>query len=410
MKELRYISTSFSSNNTFEKINDEFVKATISIMSCDQIANGTKFTKESVEKASSTLNYAPVIGFFNGDDFEGHSIEYIVTDTEVKQIVKTVPFGVVIKDTQRWEKIHKPNGEVEDYFMADCYLWGRYEEAIKKVKENKCNQSMEVICNSGKFNEEDGYFEVKDFSFSGLCILGENVTPAFNLAKIRTSENFSKIEVSTVYQEMLYSLNTYLNAEDYDGGGSEMDKSKEFNEELNETEEDFKKKRCAEEEDEEFKKKKCAEDEEEDEFKRKKCENEEDYQSKYEEVNNELISLKAKYSDLQAEYEDLKDRYTALESEVAELRDFALEENVFSKFEVLKNVEGYEAIYNARYDLSEEDLVLRLKALAYDNGIVVGKKSNRKEKEIKKFSLDVNNPKNNKGKVTEWDTLNLNKK
>ena len=98
LKELRYISTSFSSNNTFEKINDEFVKATISIMSCDQIANGTKFTKESVERASSTLNYAPVIGFFNGDDFEGHSIEYIVTDTEVKQIVKTVPFGVVIKE------------------------------------------------------------------------------------------------------------------------------------------------------------------------------------------------------------------------------------------------------------------------------------------------------------------------
>ena len=394
MKELRYISTSFSSNNTFEKINDEFVKATISIMSCDQIANGTKFTKESVERASSTLNYAPVIGFFNGDDFEGHSIEYIVTDTEVKQIVKTVPFGVVIKDTQRWEKIHKPNGEVEDYFMADCYLWGRYEEAIKKVKENKCNQSMEVICNSGKFNEEDGYFEVKDFSFSGLCILGENVTPAFNLAKIRTSENFSKIEVSTVYQEMLYSLNTYLNAENYDGGGSEMDEPKEFNEELNETEEDFKKKRCAEEEDE---------------FKKKRCSEEEDYQAKYEEVNSELISLKAKYSDLQAEYEDLKTKYTALESEVAELRDFALEENVFSKFEVLKNVEGYEDIYNARFELSEEDLVLRLKALAYDNGIIMNKKSNRREKEIKKFSLDVNNQKN-KGKVTEWDTLNLNKK
>ena len=42
--------------------------------------------------------------------------------------------------------------------------------------------------------------------------------------------------------------------------------------------------------------------------------------------------------------------------------------------------------------------------------ITVGKKTNRREKEIKKFSLDVNNPKNNKGKVTEWDTLNLNKK
>ena len=168
------------------------------------------------------------------------------------------------------------------------------------------------------------------------------------------------------------------------------------------------KKKCTDEEEDEFKKKKCVEDED-DEFKRKKCENEEDYQAKYEEVNSELISLKAKYSDLQAEYEDLKTKYTALESEVAELRDFALEENVFSKFEVLKNVEGYEEIYNARFELSEEDLILRLKALAYDNGIIMNKKNNRREKEIKKFSLDVNNQKN-RGKVTEWDTLNLNKK
>ena len=76
---------------------------------------------------------------------------------------------------------------------------------------------------------------------------------------------------------------------------------------------------------------------------------------------------------------------------------------------MLKNVEGYEEIYNARFELSEEDLILRLKALAYDNGIIMNKKSNRKEKEIKKFSLDVNNQKS-KGKVTEWDTLNLNKK
>ena len=76
---------------------------------------------------------------------------------------------------------------------------------------------------------------------------------------------------------------------------------------------------------------------------------------------------------------------------------------------MLKNVEGYEDIYNARFELSEEDLVLRLKALAYDNGIIMNKKNNRREKEIKKFSLDVNNQKN-KGKVTEWDTLNLNKK
>ena len=64
----KYISTTFSN---LERVNDEFVKCTVSVNSYDQIANGTKFRKEAIEKALPTLNYCPVIGFFDGD-FNGH--------------------------------------------------------------------------------------------------------------------------------------------------------------------------------------------------------------------------------------------------------------------------------------------------------------------------------------------------
>ena len=410
LKDLKYITTSFSSNNKFEKVNDEFVKVTISVMSCDQIANGTKFTKEAVTNALDTLNYAPLIGYFNGDDFEGHGIEYVISDSEFKCTVKTIPFGVVVKDSQRWEKVQKQNGEYEDYLVVDAYMWSRYEEATSKVKENKCNQSMEVICNAGTYKEE-GYFEVTDFSFSGLCILGENVAPAFNLAKVRTSESFDKDEFTSIFEEMTEALKAFLEAEGDDFakcGDDDEDKKKKC--EDDEDEEDYKKKkRCEDDDDDEDEDddEDNDEDEDEDVKKKRKC-SEEEYEA-------EIVSLKAQYSDLLAEHESLKEKYSSLENEVVELREYKatkenelkeseLEDEVFSKFESLRGIEGYEEIYNLRFELSKEDLTMRLKALAYDNGVVVGKKEPKKfskDKAKKPLALDVKKDRN----PSEWDTL-----
>ena len=412
LKDLKYITTSFSSNNKFEKVNDEFVKVTISVMSCDQIANGTKFTKEAVTNALDTLNYAPLIGYFNGDDFEGHGIEYVISDSEFKCTVKTIPFGVVVKDSQRWEKVQKQNGEYEDYLVVDAYMWSRYEEATSKVKENKCNQSMEVICNAGTYKEE-GYFEVTDFSFSGLCILGENVAPAFNLAKVRTSESFDKDEFTSIFEEMTEALKAFLEAEEDDfakcGDDDEDKKKKCEDDEDDEDEKDYKKKkRCEDDEDDEDEDDEEDEDEDEDEDGKKKKKCSEEYEA-------EIVSLKAQYSDLLAEHESLKEKYSSLENEVVELREYKatkenelkeaeLEDEVFSKFESLRGIEGYEEIYNLRFELSKEDLTMRLKALAYDNGVVVGKKEPKKfskDKAKKPLALDVKKDRN----PSEWDTL-----
>ena len=211
----QYISTTFSN---LERVNDEFVKCTVSVNSYDQIANGTKFRKEAIEKALPTLNYCPVIGFFDGD-FNGHGIEYKITDEGIEEAVKTVPFGVVIKDSYRWEKLMKDNGEYEDYVVVDCYLWGRYKDAIEIVKNNSCNQSMEVNINSAEYT--DNYYDITDFTYSALCILGETTTPAFNLAKIRTSDKFSKDSFKECYSEMTEALDKFLN---FEQGGDNVKK------------------------------------------------------------------------------------------------------------------------------------------------------------------------------------------
>ena len=433
----------------YEIVNPEFARVKVYVCYDGKNRNNSYIEKDVLQKMSNTIYGIPMVAEYDEDNncFKGHGGKLEISDEGIEFIQTTVPYGFVDPKTPIfYEEVVELDGITKhNYLCCYAYLWyKRYpevESVLRNQENKKIGQSMEINVTSYDI-DEDGCCIIKDGYFSALAMLG--VEPCFESACV--TSKFSK-ESDSIWEEMILSFKKYSKN---DKGGSIVDKEYE-NEELDvteedfkkkkcadeeeefkkkkceneedveEDEEDFKKKRCAEEEDDEFKKKKCTDEEEDefkkkkcaededDEFKRKKCENEEDYQAKYEEVNSELISLKAKYSDLQAEYEDLKTKYTALESEVAELRDFALEENVFSKFEVLKNVEGYEAIYNARFELSEEDLILRLKALAYDNGIIMNKKSNRKEKEIKKFSLDVNNQKN-RGKVTEWDTLNLNKK
>ena len=377
----------------YEIVNPEFARVKVYVCYDGKNRNNSYIDKDVLQKMSNTIYGIPMVAEYDEDNncFKGHGGKLEISDEGIEFIQTTVPYGFVDPKTPVfYEEVVELDGITKhNYLCCYAYLWyKRYpevESVLRNQENKKIGQSMEINVTSYDI-DEDGCCIIKDGYFSALAMLG--VEPCFESACV--TSKFSK-ESDSIWEEMILSFKKYSKN---DKGGSIVDKEYE-NEELDETEEDFKKKKCAEDED--------------DEFKRKKCENEEDYQAKYEEVNSELISLKAKYSDLQAEYEDLKTKYTALENEVAELRDFALEENVFSKFEVLKNVEGYEDIYNARFELSEEDLVLRLKALAYDNGIIMNKKNNRREKEIKKFSLDVNNQKS-KGKVTEWDTLNLNKK
>lgn len=218
------------STKNFEKVNSEFTKCSISIMGYDEIANGTKFSKENILKACPTLNYVPVIGYWNekDEDFSDHGIEYIITDNGIEENIKTTPFGVVIKDSSRFEPIIMDNGEETEYLFADCYLWNRNEKAINKVKEGKCNQSMEISIND--YTERNNYIDITDFEFSALCILGENVAPAFNNARIKQIGKYSKDDFKAIYSEMISKFEEAMKGGNIVGVCSKC--GKEENEEL----------------------------------------------------------------------------------------------------------------------------------------------------------------------------------
>lgn len=361
MKDKKYLNVTY---NNFEQVNEEFVKCTISVLSCSQVANGTKFNKDGVERAKESLNYAPVIGYFKGDDFADHGIRLEIEDEEIKEVVKTVPFGVCIKDSSRWENIQKPNGEYEEYLVVDAYLWNRYNDAISVVKENKCNQSMEIVVQSGEYAE--GWYNINDFSFSALCILGEDVQPAFNLAKIRTSDKFSTDELKDSYKEMLDKLACALT-------NSESVSNEPVIEEPI-IEEPIKEEPIVEEPVIE--------------------EPIVDYEEKYNEVVKELEELKVSYVDLQTLHEEQT-------KELEELRLFKQQiehdnhvhevDKALAPYSELEEVEGYAELVKDKYEADLEELIKDIKIFCFDNNIVLGKKKEKKSTKENKIKIPVIN-------------------
>ena len=443
----------------YEIVNPEFARVKVYVCYAGKNRNMSSIDEQVLEKMSQSIYGVPMVAEYDKEHncFKGHGGKVEITDEGIDFVETTVPYGFVDPKTPVfYEEVTELDGITKhNYLCCYAYLWyKRYpevESVLKNQDNKKIGQSMEIQVDSYEI-DEDGYCVIKDGYFSALAMLG--VEPCFESASV--TSKFSKDE-SDIWEEMINSFKKFSAEDEAEDDEEEFKKKKKCSEdedEDSEQEEDFKKKkRCSEDEedseDEEFKKKrkcaedeedeeededeeeykkkkKCSEDEDDEEFKKKKkCaedeEDEEDEEFKKkkkcssEEYEAKISELMEEYSTLSSEYYALIGKYNALESEVLELRaykeekeheakEIELEEEVFSKFEDLKQIEGYKDIYDARFELSKEDLTIRLKALAFDNGIVIGKKETKKFSKQSKKSLVVE-PKQKNRVPSEWDTL-----
>ena len=424
----------------YEIVNPEFARVKVYVCYAGRNRNKSSIDERVLEKMSQSIYGVPMVAEYDKEHncFKGHGGKIEITDEGIDFVETTVPYGFVDPKTPVfYEEVTELDGITKhNYLCCYAYLWyKRYpevESVLKNQDNKKIGQSMEIQVDSYEI-DEDGYCVIKDGYFSALAMLG--VEPCFESASV--TSKFSKDE-SDIWEEMINSFKKF-SAEDEAEDDEEFKKKKKCSEDEDkdsEQEEDFKKKkRCSEDEedsehddneDEEFKKrKKCSEDEdnedEEDFKKKKKCSEDEDEEFKKkkkcssEEYEARISEIMEEYSTLSSEYHALIGKYNALESEVLELRaykeekeheakEIELEEEVFSKFEDLKQIEGYKDIYDARFELSKEDLTIRLKALAFDNGIVIGKKETKKFSKQSKKSLVVE-PKQKNRVPSEWDSL-----
>lgn len=389
-KDKRHINTyrySIPQENK-QTVNKTFVRGTIYILDCVQIANKTKFSRNYVDKARYGLDYLPVIGYYIDGDFQDHAIDYYFDEEgNLKEEVLTIPYGTVIAGTSRWEKVAMKNGEIRDVLAVDCYFWKeRNPEAINRLMQNENAQSMEITIDS--YENKDGYIEVKDFNFSALCILGNGTTPAFSNGKVRVDSKYSKTDQFKIeYEEMLQALDNYIQ----EGGIEQMAKTKKTGADdensvlegaptsvvENDTTkaDDNKEEEVVAEENtnvevesaNESNTDEGAEDGEGEgeEFackpkkKKQNMENEENFEEKFNSLTTEYATVKAEKAELEA-------NYNALMEEVLQLREYKLgkekaererqEAEIFSKFEDIATEETFVELKKNSANYSLEDL------------------------------------------------------
>jgi hypothetical protein len=204
-----------------EKINPLFSKAKIKVLYTGINRNQTHFSKSAVESALPSIFNIPIVGEYleSKENFGGHGGKIEITDQGIEWIQTTKPYGVVPESASTyWENVTESDGTINEYLVIDgAYLWtGRYDE-LEDLLNQSYGQSMEIEVQDGDFAVIDGVktFDIKDFVFSALCILGVDkegeghVEPCFENASISAyslnKEDFKK-QFNQMIAELKFSL------------------------------------------------------------------------------------------------------------------------------------------------------------------------------------------------------------
>ena len=242
--------------SSFEKLNENFLKAKCYVLSLGKNANKSHFSKENVDRAYPSLAYTPVIGHLMVDDngvyhLGGHDYHLDMNDLKLKS--QCVPFGVAVpSESPVYEDVTEENGNVSTYLTCEVIIWiGRYPELADAFYSDSVftNQSMEIFySNSAPLKDDPTYTDIIDFSFDALCMLQKsdddkfNVTPCFPSASIvPITYSIDKNEFSSLMGELKEELSLYFskNNSDEKGGKVNLDEKLEILQKFNKTVEDL---------------------------------------------------------------------------------------------------------------------------------------------------------------------------
>ena len=192
------------------EINPLMSSCEIKVLYVGENRNQSYITKEVATEMAKTLRGAPIVGYYKEEqeDFRDHGEKMVWDGDGIKFECQTKPYGFVAPDARVWFQKFKETddfgNEVErEYLMTTGYLWtGQFEEAKLAVEEGR-PQSMELdeetLDGHWSTNSKTGmeFFIINDAIFSKLCILGEDVEPCFEGARItapEVSKQFTKMD------------------------------------------------------------------------------------------------------------------------------------------------------------------------------------------------------------------------
>lgn len=400
--------------SNYEVLNDTVSRVKVYIQYAGKNRNYSYFTKEAIENALPTIYGVPVVGEYKEgiDNFGGHGGELVINDEGISYNETTKPYGFVPMDKEladvRWEKVEDEFGNSKEYLVANAFLWRRRYPELDIVFEKDSNQSMEILIEDGEFMD-DGYFDIQEFVYDALCILGRdeenlenNTEPCFEDAKVVSysleKEEF-KSEFSKMYDEIKCSLATSKNQEvaiNYKGKEFGMDNlekdnvveqetvEQEFNSENVEVELEVESTEAVKEEVNAESFEESEENVTEEVFEEEVAVEESDSET-VEAVDYESLydELKVKHDEVLKDFELLKQEHGKIETELnsykAKERQEA-ENEIFAKYEeTLAGNAEYDSLKEKSSEFSLEELKKELALIYVESTVTFSKKETKKD-------------------------------
>ena len=213
-KMIRFESKIKISPDSVRKLNEQFALADIFVCYDGDNRNLSSIKKELIEEKFYSMYGIPIVGEYitkddGSEDFGTHGGRIIMDDKGIRFEETTKPYGFVTKeaaDNAKWITVKEKDGHTEHTYieLKGCILWnGRYPE-LDCVLDEDHPQSMEIAVKNWNYRD-DGVEEITDFVFSALCILGSDVTPCFESAKIGRHYDLNSVESEIAEMKSLYN-------------------------------------------------------------------------------------------------------------------------------------------------------------------------------------------------------------
>ena len=183
--------------------DSRFQKVKIYIAHTGENLNHSIFSHDVLESMIPTLATIPILGYVGvndekNEDFRGHEKRLSIDDGKFKVSFETHAYGFVPVDNNA----HFETTGGKEWLVTDGYLWTRFVDAMELFDESNGSkgQSMEISDADG-YTDDRGRVVFTNATFTGLCILGDDVPPAMTGSTISTV--FSKEDFKSTFEEML---------------------------------------------------------------------------------------------------------------------------------------------------------------------------------------------------------------
>ena len=193
--------------------DSNLLKVKLKVIKTGENYNGSKFSLDSIKKAEPTLFNIPILGYLkqvdeDSYDYDGHNMitQIVEQPNGYKVTYKYLerPIGVIPESS----KVEYVEEDGITYMLCDGYIWKSYaNEGLDVIlRSDSKGISMEIEVIDGTFDEDDYYFDITDFKYLGITVLGDDVRPAIEGACMVKSDFSSyKAEIEKICEE-IYSM------------------------------------------------------------------------------------------------------------------------------------------------------------------------------------------------------------